>query len=782
MDDTKLAVSAEPDQRPGSQGDDSWLITRAAVIGAGSMGSGIAAQLANAGVSVLLLDIAGEGDDRSAPAKAGVTRQLKAGGFMHPDSALLVEAGNIDDDIERLADAEWIVEAIVEDLDLKRFLYRKIEQVRRAGSVVSSNTSTIPLAQLVEGMGDRFAGDFVITHFFNPPRVMPLLELVGGNHTRRETIQKARRIAKIVMGKSVVNCRDTPGFIANRIGNYWMSVASLEAMKLGLGVEEADAVMGQPFGIPRTGIFGLFDYVGIQLVPLVWGSFMRILPAQDAHRLHDITKDEFIASMLSRGLVGRFGPGGFYRRKNAAGERVDEVIDFSTGDYRARTEPDVSSLGAIGDLRALCERPDRAGRYAWKVLSHLIAYAAGNAPEIADDVAAIDKAIRLGYNWTYGPFELADRVGIDWLIAKLSGDGFEVAPLLRHAQRSGGFYPERGSYLRTDGTIASPSKNPGLSLANLRRGTQPLRTNSSASIWDIGEGVVCFEIHTKMNACDIDVVEMVEALPAIVKSGFCAAIIGSDNQRAFSAGAKLDTFIEHVLARDWASLRQFIVRGQSAWLGLKYAPFPVVAAAGGLALGGGCELMMHADEIVAHSELSAGLPERKVGILPGWGGVTQLLLRQAERLEGVAAPAAAFATIVGANVGGSALLARDAGFLRPQDPIVMNRDHLLPSAAKRAKKLADSYVAPAFAQIETGGGEVARQLMATINPGMSLSPTDVRIAEKLAWILSGGEGGGILSEAAMMALELEAILDLVEFPETLARLQHMRNTNKPLLN
>ena len=357
----------------------------------------------------------------------------------------------------------------------------------------------------------------------------------------------------------------------------------------------------------------------------------------------------------------------------------------------------------------------------------------------------------------------------------------EIAPLLRQAQRSGGFYPEAGSHLRTDGTVASPSKSSGLSLASLRRGPQPLRTNPSASIWDIGEGVVCFEIHTKMNACDIDVVEMAEALPTIVKSGFRAAVIGSDNQRAFSAGAKLDTFIERVQARDWASLRQFIARGQSAWLGLKYAPFPVVAAAGGLALGGGCEMMMHADEIVAHSELSAGLPERKVGILPGWGGVTQLLLRQARRLEGGAAPAAAFATIVGANVGGSALLARDAGFLRAQDSIVMNRDHLLPTAARRARRLADGYVAPTYAQIETGGEEVARALMASIDPGMSLSPTDMRIAEKLAWVLSGGSGGR-LSEAAMMALELEAILGLAEFPETLARLQHMRNTNKPLLN
>ncbi|MGP4753711.1 3-hydroxyacyl-CoA dehydrogenase NAD-binding domain-containing protein [Agrobacterium pusense] len=780
MDNIKISTAINIDDTAGSPSGDSSTIAKAVVIGAGSMGSGIAAQLANAGVSVLLLDIPGQGADRAAIARAGVERQLKAGGFMHPDRAALVEVGNIEDDIGRLADADWIVEAIVEDIDLKRALYRKIENARQAGSVVSSNTSTIPLAQLVEGMGARFAGDFVITHFFNPPRVMPLLELVGGEETRPEALKKARRIAEFVMGKSVVDCRDTPGFIANRIGNYWMSVASLEAIRQGLTVEEADAVMGKPFGIPRTGIFGLFDYVGIQLVPLVWGSFMRILPSKDAHRRHDITQDAFIASMLSRGLVGRFGPGGFYRRKNSAGERVDEVIDFATGDYRPRFLAELPSI--IDDLRVLCEQPDKAGRYAWTVLSHLVLYATAIAPEIAEDVASIDKAMRLGYNWRNGPFELADQVGIDWLVTKLEGGGFEIPPLLRDAQRRGGFYAPKSSALLTDGTEAPAGKAASFSIASLRK-PQPVRTNASASVWDLGEGVACLEIHTKMNAYDIDVVAMVEALPDVVNAGFSAAIIGSDNQRAFSAGARLDTFIDHILSQDWTALRAFIARGQAAWLGLKYAPFPVVAAAGGLALGGGCELMMHADEIVAHSELAAGLPERKVGIMPGWGGVTQLLLRNQERYKPDDAAAAAFDTIVRSEVSGSALLARDLGLLRSTDPIVMNREHLISTAVARAKALSQRYTVPRRAKISVGGETMASQLRMSIDPKLALTATDIRIAEKLAWVLSGGgTRDDLISEEEMMALELEAILGLARYPETLARLQHMRNTNKPLVN
>jgi len=327
-------------------------LRRAAVIGAGSMGSGIAAHLANAGIPVLLLDIVPEGAlDRDRLAKAGIERQLATGGFMHAGRAELVKAGNVEDHLDLIADADWIVEAVFEDLEVKRALYRRIEQIRRDDSIVSSNTSTIPLAQLIDGQTARFAGDFVITHFFNPPRQMQLVELVRGEHTRPEIIERAWAMVEQGLGKTVILCHDTPGFIANRVGNYWMSVATLEAKRQGLTVEEADTVMSTPFGIPRTGIFGLFDYVGINLVPLVWGSFMKTLAADDAHRAHDLTAEPLFTQMLAQGLTGRAGPGGFYRRKGPDGAKVDDVLDLETGLYRARRPAAVRSGRTCQRLR-----------------------------------------------------------------------------------------------------------------------------------------------------------------------------------------------------------------------------------------------------------------------------------------------------------------------------------------------------------------------------------------------------------------------------------------------
>ncbi|SNT32794.1 3-hydroxyacyl-CoA dehydrogenase [Tardiphaga sp. OK246] len=764
------------------------LIQKAAVIGAGSMGSGIAAQFANAGIPVLLLDVVPEGaSDRSALAKDGVERQLKAGGFMHSDLSNLVETGNIEDDLSRLAEADWIVEAVFEDLKVKQLLYRKVDAVRRQGSIVSSNTSTIPLSQLIEGASKAFQRDFIITHFFNPPRHMLLLELVSSPATAIDLFARAKEIGEIVLGKNTVICRDTPGFIANRIGNYWMSVAAVEAERRKLSVEEADAVMGEPFGIPRTGIFGLFDYVGINLVPLVWGSLMRTLAPEDAHRKHDITVEPLFMDLLSRGLIGRFGPGGFYRRKAADGSRIDEVLDLPSRSYRSRAKPQFDIKARGGDLRALCESEDEAGRYAWAVLSHLIHYSAEMAPEISDDVAAIDLSMRLGYNWKLGPFQLADKVGLSWLIDRFNAQGWTVPALLTRANELGGFYPG-GIPLGSDGNLyESGEEVDQLSFAAVKKAGALISGNGSASIWDLGNGVAGFEIHTKMNACDLGVVEQVEIALARIPEGFTALVIGSDNRRAFSAGAKLDVFIEHASNGNWNALEQFVARGQKAWLGLKYAPFPVIAAAGGLALGGGCELMMHSDEIVAHSELNAGFPERHVGIIPGWGGITQMLLRGYER-TGKASEAAqlAFDTIARADVTSSAIIAKARGILRPKDAIAMNRDRVFTVARERAIAASRAYAPPAIVSIPTGGSEVRERLEENISILSGLegfTETDIIIARKLAWVISGGkQSADALSEEELMRLELQAFMELMREPVTLARLEHMRATNKPLRN
>jgi 3-hydroxyacyl-CoA dehydrogenase len=767
---------------------DKSLVTRAAVIGAGSMGSGIAAHLANAGVPVLLLDRPGEDLDRNAPARSGVERQLAAGGFMHPALAALVDIGNVEDDLHRIAEADWIVEAVFEDAEIKRDLYARIDRIRKPGAIVSSNTSTIPLSVLLDGMGEGFAADFVVTHFFNPPRVMQLLEIVTTQATDPQTALRIGRIGREVLGKTVVECRDTPGFIANRIGNFWMSVAVLEAMRLGLTVEEADAVMSRPFGIPRTGIFGLMDFVGLNLIPLVWGSFMRILPAGDLHRRFDITTDPFLAAMLDRGLTGRFGPGGFYRRKDATGNHVDEVIDFSNGQYRPRASVALDSVAAA-DLRGVMEGHDRGATYAWSVFSALIRYAAEIAPEIASDVAAVDTTMRLGYNWREGPFAIADRIGARWIAEKLAAEGQEVPPLLRIAAEAGGFYPAPGKALATDGRVISDNAaGATLTAAALRKAQMPVSGNAAASVLDMGDGIALLEIHTKMNAVDLDVVAVVETIPDLVARDFRALVIGSDNARAFSAGARLDVFVDHVVRQDWAGLTAFVARGQLAWSGLKYAPFPVVAAVAGLALGGGAELMLHSDRILAHGEARIGLPERKVGIIPGWGGVTQMLLRAQSAIpDPVAAGLHAFEVIVCAESSVSADAAREAGFLRPEDRILLSQAHLLQAAREIASGLAGAYQPPSRATLLAGGPVLRDAIVsriAALRATAGFSETDAAICTALAHILAGGDAaeGARLSEADFYQLERAAILGLAQRPESQARLAYMLAHNRPLAN
>jgi 3-hydroxyacyl-CoA dehydrogenase len=764
----------------------------AVVIGAGNMGAGIAAHLANAGVPVLLLDqVAADAPSRNALAERAIERQLRGGGFMHPERARLVTAGNVEDDLVRVSDADWIIEAVFEDPVIKRKLYVQIDRWRKPGSIVSSNTSTIPLAHLAEGLSEAFARDFVITHFFNPPRVMKLLELVGGDRTAPETLARAGAWCDRLLGKTVVRCRDTPGFIANRIGNYWMSVAALEAKSRGLTVEEADAVMGAPFGNPRTGIFGLFDYVGVNLVPLVWGSFMKSLPAADAHRRHDITRDAFVARMLEQGRTGRAAGSGFYRTTQQGGKKLREALDFGSGEYRAIQPVQLASLeSAAKDLKALCGHADRGGRYAWSVLSHLISYAAEVGPEIADDVAAIDKAMRLGYNWSYGPFELADRVGVAWLVDRLLTEGRPVPALLHRAAERGRFY-SGNRWLDTQGEwIASPESAGVLSFPAVKRGAMRVAGNDSASLWDLGEGVVALEVHTKMNACNEQVVDLLEAAPEHVGRAFRALVIANDHPRAFSVGADLGRFVTYVKAADWSGLTRFVVRGQSALRALRLAPFPVVGAPASLALGGGCELQLSCDATVAHAELAAGLPELKVGILPGWGGCTRLLERWTERCGGDAHLGASKALdiIIDGAASSSALVAMDQGLLLTTDRISMNRDRLLADARRLAIELSDAGYrpppAPTWTVLGAGG---AAELFVRVDEQRvpkNLSTHDMTIVRCIAEVLSGGDvpAGSSVSDTDILALEVQHMVALARTPESLARMEHMLATGKPLRN
>ncbi|HEY0833332.1 MAG TPA: 3-hydroxyacyl-CoA dehydrogenase NAD-binding domain-containing protein [Azospirillum sp.] len=757
-------------------------IRKAMVIGAGSMGSGIAAQFANGGVPVILLDVTAEA------ARAGVERQLKAQGFMDPSAAALVETGGIDDDLARASEADWIVEAIVEDLSIKRALYAKLEAVRRPGTAVSSNTSTIPLARLTEGRSEAFTRDFTITHFFNPPRHMRLMELVAGPATAPDTAAAVRDCAERVLGKSVVDCRDTPAFIANRLGCHWMSVAAIEAQRHGLSVEQADAVAGAPFGIPRTGIFGLLDLVGIDLVPLVWGSLLGALPAGDGHHAFDLTKDTLIQRLIAEGRIGRKAKGGFYRM--APGTKAREAVDLTTGEYRPQRE-----AKANRDLAALIRQDDAMGRYAWALLSNTIAYTAEVAAEIADDVAAIDTAMRLGYGWARGPFALADAVGCAAIADRLAAEGRPVPALLAKAAADGGFH-RRGAAGRearlTTGAWAPVRRPPGvLDLADVKDAGLPVMGNASASLWDIGDGVACLEFHTRMNAIDHGIIEMVETVAAGLPDGFRALVLYNEDPRAFSAGANLKFFVDRFDSGDVAALDAFVLRGQQAFRALKYSPFPVVGAPAGLALGGGCEVLLHCDAIQAHAEAYLGLVELKVGIIPGWRGTTEMLLRAAARDDRPAGPmkaaTAAFEVIAGATVSGSALNARALGFLRAGDGITMNRDRLLGDAKAKALSLADGYTPPEPGSVVLPGPSGKASLMNLVQgwrrAGMA-TEHDAVVADWLARACTGGDADPLVpvTEDEIAALERDALFALIRDPATQARVRAMMDTGKPLRN
>src|SRR5665811_1739505 len=471
-------------------------ISQAAVIGAGVMGSGIAAHLANAGVPVLLLDIVPpDADNRNVLAVMALKKLNKAdpAAFMHKKNARLVTPGNLEDDLEKVAEADWIVEAVVERLDIKQDVYGKLEGVRKAGSIVSSNTSTIPLHDLVEGLPETFARDFLITHFFNPPRYMRLLEVVAGEKTDPEILRAMMDFADMRLGKGVVECKDTPGFIANRIGSFWMQTALTEALEMGLGVEEADA--------------------------------------------------EIVTQLIESGYTGRKGKGGFYRLNREGGEKVKEVVDLETGEFSPvrRVTPEAAKTAKSYGLRGLVQHPDDSGRYAWSVLSQTLSYTASLVPEIADTVAAVDEAIKLGYNWKKGPFEMLDELGPAWFAEKLREEGRPVPELLE-AVGDKTFYRVRDGvleYRETSGEYEPVPRRPGvLLLEDIKRGSEPLASNSSASIWDVGDGVVCLEFHSHSNALDRGTLAMVKKAIKVVGDGYKALVIHNEGTN-FSVGANI---------------------------------------------------------------------------------------------------------------------------------------------------------------------------------------------------------------------------------------------------
>ncbi len=776
-------------------------IKKVGVLGAGLMGSGIAAHVANAGIPVVLLDIVPEGaEDRNMLACGAVERLKKQNpaAFMDNRNAKLIACGNLEDDLDQLADCDWICEAVLERPDVKHDVYKRVDAVRKSGSIVTSNTSTIPLGTLIEGQSDAFAADFAVTHFFNPPRYMRLLEIVGGEKTRSDAIAALSEFGDVMLGKEVVNCNDTPGFIANRIGIYWSYIAMSQAMEMGLTVEETDAIIGKPMGIPSTGIFGLVDLTGLDLAPHVNASMLSLLPPTDAFcqafELEGKLSTQ-VQKMIDEGYTGRKGKGGFYRLVRDGAKKTKEVLDFETGEYRLPHKPSLKSIRAAREgLRVLAEYDDLGGKYAWVVLSKVLSYAASLVGEIAGSIHDIDRAMKAGYAWKHGPFEQIDQLGAAWFAERLAAEGLEV-PAIVKAAGDNPMYKDDGDkrlQMTPSGDYAEVVvEENAWRLADKKRGRQPIAKNGSASLWDVGDGVACLEFHSKMNSIDGDISAMIQTAAKLHKDGYKALIVGNDADN-FSVGANVGLSLFAANTAMWPVIEQGIKAGQDAYLALKYSPFPVVAAPAGMALGGGCEITMHCDAVQAHAESYMGLVEVGVGLIPGWGGCKEMVFRHTlnpKRPGGPMPPiASAFETISTAKVSRSAAEAKSLMYLRREDGITMNRARVLADAKAKALSLVDGYEIP-DREIEISlPGPTARVALemavgSFIDAGKATEYDGV-VGGYLANILSGGDTDitETVTEKDLMKLEREAIIALLRKTKTLDRITHMLETGKPLRN
>lgn len=763
-------------------------IKKVAVIGSGVMGAGIAAQVANAGLPVVLLDIVPSGaEDKNMLSKGAVDRMLNVppAGFMHPENAKLVTCGNLEDNWDMIADCDWVCEVVLEDLKIKHDIFSKIEGHGKKGAIVSSNTSTIPLEKLIEGHSPEFGENFLITHFFNPPRYMKLLELIVGDKTRKEAIDDIVDFCDKALGKGIVNCNDRPGFIANRLGFYWISVGIKEAVESAVPFDLADAVMSKPVGIPRTGIFGLLDLVGIDLLPHIWDSLQSTLPKEDAY--NSVIKDYgFLSGMIEAGYTGRKGKGGFNRMlKDENGKKQMQVLclegdRFSEDFYKPAGKPD---LPAFSNMRELFESEHDGGVYAWKVMSKTLAYAASLVPEVTDTVAGVDDAMRMGFNWKMGPFEMMDKLGPAWLADKLKADGIQVPALLEKVG-DGTFYRiESGvqQYFGTDGQYHDIERAEGvLLLSDIKLKTDPLLCNDSASLWEIGDGVLCFESTGKANTFDTDSFDLIEQAVTLVEdtqSPYKALVIYNEGS-IFSAGANLSKVMPDIEAENWDAVEKFARAGQSAYKALKFADFPVVSAPSGMALGGGCEVLLNVNSIQAYAETYCGLVEPQVGLIPGWGGCKEIFIRFLEQHKGDATKAAidAFKTIASCRRSASAQDAKAIGFFKKTDSITMNRDRLLFDAKQKALDLVDAYKAPDMVL------DVDLPEMAVLEPvieEMIKSPYDETIFKTLAGIFTQGEG---VNEDDLFERECNAFVTLCKNEGTKERISHMLKTGKPLKN
>jgi 3-hydroxyacyl-CoA dehydrogenase len=777
-----------------------YEINRAAVIGAGTMGLGIAGQLANAGVDVLLLDLPAEGDNRNALCERAIERLLddKQPGLLHESNLERITIGNIEDDLARLADVDWITEAVVERLDVKKNLYGKIDAVRKPGSIVSSNTSTIPIALLVEDMPDDFRAEFAITHFFNPVRYMRLLEIVRGEHTLPEVIDCLEQFNESRMGKGIVLCNDTPGFLGNRVGVFAIQTALHAAFGMGLKPEEADAVFGRPLGIPKTGVFGLYDLIGIDLMSDVAKSLDSILP--DADAFHEVSAEiPLMKRMIEEGHLGNKGmKGGFYRIQDPADSTSRQTLEFDSFSYR---DFDRNKLQATvdaeltGDFTVLLDRGDRFGRYAWEILSNTFCYAANLVPDVNESLVAVDDAMKLGYNWLQGPFEMMDSIGVDRFIERLEDEDRPVPPFLRTAAGKS-FYRVAGGTLQSlkaDGSYEDLKRADGLiRFSEWRQTLKPLLENAKASYFGLPREIGLVEFHSKANTLDGESMHLLADAVDHASKNFKGLIVHNDAQH-FSCGVNLEGVLEFIVNKDWDGIDRFLDHFQQTCLSLSHAPIPVVSAPSGLSLGGGFEVVLHSDKVIFHANSVTGLVETLVGVVPGGAGVKEILHRWYDR-EGDVTKAAwqAFMNIGYGKTARSPLEAAPLVMFREGiDDYVMNRDRLLQTAIDAVMELSYDYYPSGGSTVRPPLGMPGRDVWQEMQDWLLkaqrqgvLTPHDVTTGTQIAMIVTGGDvdAGTTMTENEICDLERKAFVTLAKTDETRERIKFMLEYGSSLRN
>ena len=760
-----------------------------AVLGAGAMGAQIAAHAANAGLSVLLLDL------DAATAREGLkrARKLKPDPFFTPETARRIAVGGFDTDLERVGEHEWILEAVVERLDVKRELLARVEPHRAAHAVVSSNTSGIPIASLADGRGEAFRRHWLGTHFFNPPRYLPLLEIIPAADTDPAVVDGMVKLGDRALGKGVVVAKDTPSFIGNRIGMFGVARILEQLAGGAYTIEEVDAMTGPAIGRPRSATFRTLDIAGLDILAHVAANLAERL--ENADERASFALPPLIAGMVERGWIGSKAGGGFYRKRKTGGGSEILTLDPGTMDYRARRSPRLPALdaaAAIDDpgerIRTLFEGRDRVGEFLRATLAPTLAYAAEVAPAIAHSIDDVDRAMRWGFGWELGPFELWDAIGVDKV---LEAAGRTEPPQIVLALRPSAPRPASSVRFR-EGPV--PPRAPDLQiLQRAKENRPPVRRNAGASLVDLGDGVLGLEFHSKMNAIGGDTVAMMNAGVEEASRNFDALVIGNDAP-AFSAGANLMLLLLEAQEENWDEIDLMVRTFQSAVLGLRYAGVPVVAAPAGLALGGGCEIVLHGDRVQAAAETYMGQVEVGAGLIPAGCGTKELLARFTARVPaGAADPLPyiqqAFELIGFGRVSTSAADARRLGLLRDTDAVTMNRERLLADAKAAALDLARAgYQPPARRNdVAVGGAGVRAALDLGVHlawRGGHISDYDAHLGRTLSRILAGGDlpHATTVSEQRLLDLEREAFLSLCGERKTQERIAHVLKTGKPLRN